>query len=70
MRGLARQIDEPAFQRREARQKIREELTDEQKKRFDDLFKQWRGVKKPATLTNAPALTPPTEPSTNLPPAV
>ena len=56
--------------RQEARQKIREELTDEQKKRFDDLFKQWRGVKKPATLTNAPALTPHTEPSTNLPPAV
>jgi hypothetical protein len=51
--------------RQEARQSIREELTDEQKKRFDDLFKQNRGGKKPSNGTNAPLSTPPAEPATN-----
>ncbi len=56
--------------RQEARQSIREELTDEQKKRFDDLFKQNRGGKKPSNGTNAPVSTPPAEPATNSNPAV
>ena len=51
--------------RQEARQSIREELTDEPKKRFDDLFKQNRGGKKPSNGTNAPVSTPPAEPATN-----
>ncbi len=51
--------------RQEARQSIREELTDEQKKRFDDLFKQNRGGKKPSNGTNAPVSPPPADPATN-----
>jgi Spy/CpxP family protein refolding chaperone len=51
--------------RQEARQSIREELTDEQKKRFDDLFKLNRGGKKPSNGTNAPVSMPPAEPATN-----
>ena len=63
--------------RQDARQKIREKLTDPQKKKFDDLFKQYRSGKKaansqPANSTNAPAVLPPTNcpPVTNSPPAV
>jgi hypothetical protein len=51
--------------RQDARQKIREKLTDPQKKQFDDLFKQWRLYKKANSgATNAPPLVMPTNPPT------
>lgn len=51
--------------RQDARQKIREKLTDPQKKQFDDLFKQWRLYKKANSgATNAPLLVMPTNPPT------
>ena len=56
--------------RQDARQKIREQLTDGQRKRFDDLFKQWHGGKKGGNGTNAPSLTPPTVVPTNNVPEV
>jgi hypothetical protein len=56
--------------RQDARQKIREKLTDEQLKRFDDLFKQWHGGKKTGNGTNAPSVTPPAHISTNTVPEV
>lgn len=42
--------------RLEARQKIREKLTTEQKKKFDDLFKQMREQKKAANATRVDVL--------------
>ena len=56
--------------RQDARQKIREKLTDSQLKCFDDLFKQWHGGKKPGNGTNAPSVAPPAHISTNSVPAV
>jgi hypothetical protein len=58
--------------RLDARQKIREKLTDPQKKQFDDLFKQYRPGKKTVNSTNAPPVLPPTNsPATsNCPPTV
>jgi hypothetical protein len=56
--------------RQDARQKIREKLTDPQRKRFDDLFKQWHGGKKAGNGTNAPSLVPPPAVPTNNIPAV
>jgi hypothetical protein len=54
--------------RQDARQKIREKLTDPQRKRFDDLFKQWHGGKKGGNGTNAPSLVPPPAvPTNNIP---
>jgi uncharacterized protein YbgA (DUF1722 family) len=52
--------------RQDARQKIREKLTEPQKKQFDNLFKQYRPGKKPVNSTNAPPVLPPT----NSPPTV
>ena len=58
--------------RQDARQKIREKLTEPQKKQFDDLFKQYRPAKKAVNSTNAPPVLPPTNsPATsNCPPTV
>ena len=56
--------------RQDARQKIREKLTDPQLKRFDELFKQWRGNRKPGNGTNVPSVTPPAHISTNTVPEV
>ena len=58
--------------RQDARQKIREKLTEPQKKQFDDLFKQNRPAKKTVNSTNAPpVLSPTNSPATsNCPPTV
>ena len=51
--------------RQDARQKIRQKLTDPQKKQFDDLFKQLHPNKKtssPTSTTNAPPATSPATP--------
>ena len=58
--------------RQDARQKIREKLTEPQKKQFDDLFKQYRPAKKTVNSTNAPpVLSPTNSPATsNCPPTV
>ncbi|MGA2869470.1 MAG: hypothetical protein ABSF34_09955 [Verrucomicrobiota bacterium] len=58
--------------RQDARQKIREKLTEPQKKQFDDLFKQNRPAKKAVNSTNAPpVLSPTNSPATsNCPPTV
>jgi len=56
--------------RQEARQKIREKLIPEQKKRFDELFKARHDSKKSASGTNAPFASPLTLPATNGVPAV
>ena len=56
--------------RQDARQKIREKLTPEQKKRFDELFKVRRDFKKPAGGTTSPFTNPVTTPATNTVPAV
>jgi hypothetical protein len=58
--------------RQDARQKIREKLTEPQKKQFDDLFKQYRPNKKTVNSTNAPPVMPPTNSpaTTNSLPAV
>jgi Spy/CpxP family protein refolding chaperone len=49
--------------RQDARQKIREKLTDPQKKQFDDLFKQAHPFKKTNNSTNAPPVLVPTNAS-------
>jgi hypothetical protein len=49
--------------RLDARQKIREKLTDPQKKQFDDLFKQSHPNKKMNSSTNAPSVLSPTNSS-------
>ena len=56
--------------RQDARQKIREKLTDPQRKHFDDLFKQWHGGKKTGNGTNAPSVVPPAAVPTNNVPEV
>ncbi len=43
--------------RQDARQKIREKLSPDQKQRFDDLFKARHDAKKPVSGTNAPSPT-------------
>ncbi|HWY31466.1 MAG TPA: hypothetical protein VNX46_11955, partial [Candidatus Acidoferrum sp.] len=54
--------------RQDARQKIREKLTEGQRKHFDDLFKQWHGGKKAGNGTNATSLVPPPAvPTNNIP---
>jgi hypothetical protein len=55
--------------RLDARQKIREKLTDPQKKQFDDLFKQSHSNKKANNSAN-PTNAPPVVPATNSSPAV
>jgi hypothetical protein len=58
--------------RQGARQKIREKLTEPQKKQFDDLFKQNHPGKKTVNSTNTPSVLPPTNSpaTTNSLPAV
>jgi Spy/CpxP family protein refolding chaperone len=56
--------------RQDARLKIREKLSPEQRKRFDDLFKARHDFKKSGSGTNAPSANPLTLPATNGLPSV
>lgn len=53
-----------------ARQRIRQQLNEDQKRRFDDLFKLRHGVKKTTNVTNLPDGLPPEGEPTNAVPSV